>query len=76
MWPPGNVVGRQPQALQVGIDGTVKIPRLRPPGGLFEVALRLRLCWSIRFRHNVVKSLSFPMMYHFYRSLRPDFVNE
>ena len=59
----GNVVGRQPQAIQIGLDGTVEVPCLRGLAGSFEVALRLRLCVSIRFRHNVVKSLSFQMMY-------------
>ena len=63
IWPSGDVVGRQPKALQVGIDGAVEIPRLGRLAGSLEVAFGLRLCVSIRFRHNVVKSLSFQMMY-------------
>jgi hypothetical protein len=52
---PRDIVRREPKALYVGIDGTVKITRLRRLAGSLEVRLGLRLYWSIRFRH---KSLS------------------
>ncbi len=74
--PSGDVVGREPKAVQVGIDGAVKITRLRRLAGSLEMRSGLRLCWSIRFRHNVVKWLSLQMMYHFHRSIRPNPVNE
>jgi hypothetical protein len=74
--PPRDVIGREPKALQVGIDGAVEITRLGRLAGSVEVRSGLRLCWSIRFRHSVVKWLSWPMIYHFHRSIRPNPVNE
>jgi len=72
----GDVVGRQANAVKVSLDREVKIPRLGGLPGPLEVAFGLRLYVSIRFRHHVVKCLSFQMMYSSYSSRRLDFVNE
>ncbi len=74
--PLGHIVRRQAKTVEVGLDRTVQVPCSDACRGPFEVAFGLRLYVSIRFRHHVVKCLSFQMMYSYHGSHRQDFVNE